>query len=64
MPDTDTNSVDGPKNPNQEKLVKSINVLIQSVMKGQRAGAYTLEEAVVIMDSIKHIQVIFGGEKA
>jgi len=52
--DTTTN------NPTED-VIKSINVLIQSAMKGQKAGAYSLEEAAVIMESIKFLQTTLGG---
>jgi len=44
---------------NLDNIVKSINILIQSVVKGQNSGIYTLEEASIIMESIKYLQTTF-----
>ena len=50
--------------PTDDKnTVQCVNVLIQSVIKGQKVGAYTLEEASVIMEAIKFIQKNMGSQK-
>ena len=46
-----------------ENLVKSINVLIQSAVKGQKSGVYTLDEAAIIVDAIKFLQNTLGGSE-
>ena len=47
-----------PKTEN-ENIVHCINILIQAVQKGQKAGAFFLEEAASIMESIKFLQTHF-----
>ena len=49
-----------PKKTKNENVVSCINVLIQSSVKGQKAGAYTLEEASTIMEAVKFLQNNFG----
>ena len=44
----------------QEEILKSINVLIQSVIKAQNSGAYTLQEASIIFEAIKILQNTFN----
>ena len=42
-----------------QQIVQHINILIQSVKKGQAVGAYTLEEAGVILNSISKLKEKF-----
>jgi len=46
-----------------ENIVKNINVLVQAAVKGQKVGAYSLDEAAVIMDAIKVLQNTLGGNE-
>jgi hypothetical protein len=60
LPGSSSEPVDDKK---AENTVQCVNVLIQSVIKGQKAGAYTLEEASIIMEAIKFLQKNMGSQK-
>ena len=59
-PESNDSSQPQGKQVDSEQLVKNVNVLIQSVMKGQRAGAYTLEDAAIIQESVKYFSDTFN----
>ena len=46
--------------PPPDPLINALNVLIKAAAIGQKNGAYTLNEAGTILDSIKVIQEKFG----
>ena len=43
-----------------DPLIASLNVLIKAAMIGQKNGAYSLNEASTILESVKVIQEKFG----
>ena len=49
--------------PPQHPVIQSINILIQSAVKAQKSGVYTLQEASAIVESIKVLQEHFGKPK-
>jgi hypothetical protein len=59
-PSSSSNDVPDAEKTKNENVVSCINVLIQSSVKGQKAGAYTLEEASTIMEAVKFLQNNFG----
>lgn len=47
----------------QHPVIQSINMLIQSTVKAQKSGVYTLQEAAAIVEAIKVLQENFGKPK-
>ena len=56
-------NIDDQEQPTQHPVIQSINMLIQSAVKAQKSGVYTLQEAAAIMESIKVLQEHFGKPK-
>ena len=42
-----------------KELVGNINVLIDGIVKGQKAGAYSLDEAAKLLNSIAFVKKFF-----
>lgn len=43
-----------------DPVISALNVLIKAAIVGQKNGAYTLNEAAIILESVKLIQEKFG----
>lgn len=56
-------TTDVEEQPTQHPVIQSINMLIQSAVKAQKSGIYTLQEAASIVESIKVLQEHFGKPK-
>tara|TARA_Y100000389_G_C17218264_1_gene392038 strand:- start:355 stop:690 length:336 start_codon:yes stop_codon:yes gene_type:complete len=61
--DVEKQSTDVEKQATQHPVIQSINILVHSVIKAQKNGIYSLQEATEIVKSINVLQEHFGKPK-